>query len=115
MVGGLRGATLVVEGGAAGMPILAEGQPGIASNIAGLLTRLRDAAGCQIIDIAPVQPRALDQFLVGQCQQLRGVKIVQITHADFAAGNGRADCFNNNGFSHGSSSIAGLRAVRPPR
>ncbi len=101
MVGGLRGAALVVQRGAAGGVVLAHGQPGVARDIAGLLARLGDAAAGQVIHVGILQAAALDDFLQGQGQQVRGMKVAQIPHAGLAAGDGGPDCFYDNGFTHG--------------
>ena len=66
MVGGLRGATLVVQCGATGSVILADSEPGIARNVAGLLTGLCNTAGRNIVDVGIIQPGAFDQFTVGE-------------------------------------------------
>ncbi len=104
MVGGLRGAALVVQGGATGRVVFAQGQPGIAGDVARLFAGLGHTAAGDVFDVAVIQSGALDDFFQRERQQFCGVKIAEIAHAGFAAGDGCANGFDDNSFRHDDSS-----------
>ena len=63
MIGDLRRAALAVQGGGASGEVLADGEPCVARDVAGLLARLGDAAAGEKLDVGVAEPAALDEFL----------------------------------------------------
>ena len=63
MVRRLGGAALVVQCGAAGGVVLAQGEPGVARDIARLFASLRHAAARQVVHVTVIKPRAFYDFI----------------------------------------------------
>ena len=73
MIGLLRRAALAVDGGGGDLVGKALAEPGRASDVERLLTRLRDASPEDLLDLRGVDPGPLDQLDLGGAEQLGGV------------------------------------------
>ena len=59
------------------MPREARGHPRVARDVAPLLSRLGDAAADDVVDYLGVDPRALDQALQREPEQVGGVPVAE--------------------------------------